>query len=147
MENGATLTLEAHQIGLSQPLLSRRQIDLPESWSSAETALTLKQLIRLIVLQEVEAFQKRQTDQQLFRVLTEQQIESGKAVGRIDPAARNVQQQVNAEESVAVAWQSFEDGLFYVFIDGRQIDSLNEPVQINNNSTLKFIRLVALAGG
>lgn len=147
MDHPNTLTLEAHQIGLKQPLLPSRRIALPGNWLTTEFNPTLKQLIRHIVLIEVEAFQKRQTDRQLFRVLTARQIEAGKAAGRIDPAAKIGQQQVDAEAAARTAFQAFEDGLFYVFIDDRQIGTLDEPVQVEADSKLKFIRLVALAGG
>ena len=41
----------------------------------------------------------------------------------------------------------FADGLYYVFLDGRQQLDLDEEVRLRPDSRLQFIRLVALAGG
>ena len=147
MENLATLTLEGYQIGKKQPLFPKQQLNLPHDWQQNETVITLGQLIQLIVQEQVDAFEQRQQDQQLFRVLTTTQIEAGKMNGRIDPAAKKYRQSITVESAITIALQAFEDGLYYVFIDGKQIETIDEPITLSTTSTLKFIRLVALAGG
>ena len=80
-------------------------------------------------------------------MLTAAQIEAGKNEGRIDPAKKNLQQVVNLEESVRTAIQAFEDGLYFVFFNEQQLTSLDDAIQLTAESSLKFVRLVALAGG
>ncbi|MEM7802196.1 MAG: hypothetical protein AAF633_23590 [Chloroflexota bacterium] len=142
------ITIESHQLGLKKPLIPQRQIDLPDDWfGRGGENVTLRQLLTRIVHEEVDAFHARQADLQLFRVLSAEQIEEGIAQGRIDPAAKENRQSVQADAAVRTALQAFEDGLYFVFIDDDQKESLDETVHLAANSTLKFIRLVALAGG
>lgn len=142
------INIEGHQLGIKKPLVPARQIDLPGDWfGHGGEHVTLRQLITRIVTEEVEGFHKRQAEQQLFRVLTAEQIAEGKEAGRIDPAAKAYRQTVLRETAVRTALQAFEDGLYFVFIDDDQKESLDETVLLAADSTLKFIRLVALAGG
>lgn len=148
MSQTHTLNIEGHQLGIKKPLVPARQIDLPGDWfGQGGAAVTLRQLISRIVSEEVEGFHERQADRQLFRVLSAEQIEEGKEKGRIDPAAKAYRQEVQTERAVRTALQAFEDGLYFVFIDDDQKESLDETVLLAADSTLKFIRLVALAGG
>lgn len=48
---------------------------------------------------------------------------------------------------VHAALEAFEDGLYFVFIDDRQIETLDERVTVGAGSRVRFLRLVALAGG
>jgi hypothetical protein len=57
------------------------------------------------------------------------------------------QNEVDDDVAVAVALQAFEDGLYFVFLDGQQQEDLDAEVRLRPDSTLTFIRLVALAGG
>lgn len=147
MNDLMTLTVESWQTGSKKPLLPGRQVHLPSNWGVRSVAITLRQLIHHLVLDEVEAFQKRQSDQLLFRVLTARQIAAGKSAGRIDPAAKEYRQEVDAETAFETAIQAFVDGLYFVFVDGEQKEDLDEPILLQADSTLRFIRLMALAGG
>jgi hypothetical protein len=79
--------------------------------------------------------------------MSRQEIEQGVVGGRVDAGERNVPQSVDAEEAVAVALQAFEDGLYFVFIDGVQQTQLDSEVFLKSNSKVLFLRLTALVGG
>ena len=147
MPNPVAVTVEGQQLGLKKPLIQPRKIELPETLSSKANVVTLRNLIHYLVQLEVDAFKERQENRQLFRVLTAAQIEAGKNEGRIDPAEKNLQQVVNLEETVRTAIQAFEDGLYFVFFNEQQLNSLDETIQFTAEGSLKFVRLVALAGG
>jgi len=140
----STLLVEAKRIGQRRPIFSGWRIDLPES---SGDHIRLRDLITRVVLEEVEAFQKRQQERLLARVLSPAEIEAGRIKGKIDSGERDLQQQVDPDEAVGVALQAFEDGLYYVFIDGVQQTNLDSEVFLQPESQLTFLRLVALAGG
>ena len=136
--------VEAKLVGQRRPLFGGWHIDLIER--NGDT-LKLRDLITRVVLEEVEAFQKRQQERMLARVLGPAEIEQGRIIGKIDPGERDLQQNVNSDEAVSTALQAFLGGLYYVFIDGVQQTSLDSEVFLHNNSQVTFLRLVALAGG
>jgi hypothetical protein len=137
-----TFTLEAKQMG--------RRATLVPSWTLAleyETNLTLRDLITRVVIEEVNAFKQRQRDTKFVRVLTEQQIEQGEEVGKIDAGGREDQQDINPAQAIQTALQAFDDGLYYVFINDQQITALSDTIAFQPQLEVLFLRLVALAGG
>lgn len=140
-------TVEAKVIGHKQPLFTDWRIELPPIDENRGDHLKLRDLITSIVLKEVEAFQRRQEERKLARVMSRQEIERSAISGKVDPGERDLPQQVHAEEAVAVALQAFEDGLYFVFIDDAQQTSLDGEVFLKTNSKVVFLRLTALAGG
>ncbi len=51
------------------------------------------------------------------------------------------------ETSIDTALRGFEAQSFLLFVDNRQVESLEEQVTIGDNCTLTFIKLVPLVGG
>lgn len=141
------LTVEGKVIGRKQPLFTDWHIELPPVNENQGDRLKLRDLIISIVSKEVEAFKDRQSERRLARVMSRPEIEQGVALGRVDPGERNVPQSVDMEEAVAVALQAFEDGLYFVFIDGVQQTRLDSEVFLKSNSKVLFLRLTALVGG
>ena len=147
METTIDIFVEGKQVGGQKELFPPRSISVPSDWVKISGAVTLKTVISHLVKQEVAEFEERQSTNQIFRVLTADQIETGKSSGRIDPAAKSTKQALDEQLAVRTALQAFEDGLFFVFVDGDQKEQLDDPVHLAAESTLRFIRLVALAGG
>ncbi len=107
---------------------------------------TLRDLLVKIVRVEVTAYEARREARRLDRVLSRAQIESQAATGRVSPEGRESPPAPDAESAVATALAGFEDGLYLVAIDGREIRSLDERVFLTSDSRVTFIRLVFLAG-
>jgi hypothetical protein len=143
----ATLTIEGKQLGRKQRLFPDRQVPYPPDWQHSGGRTTLRDLITRIVLDEVATFRQRQEERRLYRTLTAAQITQGASTGKIDPGGRDLDQVVDDDTAVAIALQAFEDGLYFVFIDGQQQKDLDAIVYVSPNSTVTFVRLVALAGG
>lgn len=139
-----TLLIEAKYIGQRHPIFSGWRIELGEGRGDH---LRLRDLITRVVLEEVEAFQKRQQERRLARVLSPAEIEVGRSKGKIDSGERDLQQTVNPDTAIGTALQAFEDGLYYVFIDGVQQTGLDSEVFLQAESQVTFLRLVALVGG
>ena len=134
------LTIEGKQFGRNTPAI----ITTIPSLESAST--TLRQIIAHVVSAEVAAFQERQQKQSIFRVLTAAEINVGAAQGKVNPSGREAKS-ANVETATKTAILAFRDGLFFAFVDGAQVETLDEPVAIGADSTITFLRLVALAGG
>lgn len=143
----ATITVEGKQLGSKKRLFPDRFLPYPPAFQESGGQTTLRDLISRIVLEEVVAFRQRQEEQRLLRALTAAEITRGVEVGKIDPGGRDLDQAVDDDAAVSTALQAFEDGLYYVFIDGEQQAELDRTVYVGPSSTVTFIRLVALAGG
>ncbi len=135
-------------MGSRRAQIPERSLQLSMDRQIGSEPLTLRDLIAMIVLEEVEAFRRRQEERRLLRVLTERQIAEGAERGKIDPGGHEERQwDVDPHEAVRVALQAFEDQLYFVFIDGVQQQHLDQPVRVQSGSRVLFVRLVPLAGG
>ena len=143
----SVLTISARALGKRKPLVPDWQVPWPPDEKDDGEPLTLRQLITRVVLQEVEAFKKRQEDRQIVRILTERQIEEGLTKGRVDSDGRSLHQPVDPDAAVATALQAFEDGLYLVILDGEEQRELDREIFLQSDSHLVFVRLVMLAGG
>ncbi len=116
-------------------------MDLPEQSS------TLEELLERIVRSEIQAFQARQADRRLTKVLGLVDIEAGVAAGKVSSGGSELDQAVDVQGAVETALQAFKDGFYLVFIDDRQQENLQAKVALNGSSELLFLRLTPLVGG
>lgn len=142
-----TITIEGKQLGSKRALFPDYSLPYPPAAAARAGRMTLRDFIGHVVGEEVLAFRRRQEARHLFRVLTAREIAAGAERGKIDPAGRELDQEVDDAAAVATALQAFEDGIYFVFVDGKQYTALDEVVVVNPGSTARFVRLVALAGG
>lgn len=142
-----TLTIDARLLGQKRPLFAGWSLPLPPDVAQPGASLPLRNLIAQVVRDEVAAFQQRQAERRLARVLSPGEIEQGAAQGKVDSGERDLRQAVDPEAAVATALQAFEDGLYFVLVEGEQVTSLDAEVRLDEQTRLSFIRLVALAGG
>ena len=140
-------TVEGKVVGQKRPLFTDWHIELPPLADDQGDHLKLRDLITSIVMKEVEAFKSRQIERRLVRLMSNAEIEQGAQRGKIDPGERDLQQSVNIDESVGVALQAFEDGLYFVFIDEIRQANLDSEVFLKTDSKVVFVRLTALVGG
>lgn len=145
-----TLTIEAQVLGQRRPAMPAWNMTLTPAAASA-AGLTLRELLALVVRQEVAAFAQRQEQRRLARVLLPDDIARGAARGKValggDVEGRDAAQSVDVEEAVATALQAFADGFYFVFLDGRQLQHLDDVVALREGGHLRFVRLMPLAGG
>ncbi len=142
-----TIVVEGKVLGQKRPLFTGWRVTLPPIWERGGDRLKLRHLIERVVAEEVEAFQQRQQERRLARILSRAEIEQSARQGKIDPGERELNQPVDLEQAVGTALQAFEDGLYFVFIDGVQQTGLDSEIYLQPDSQVTFIRLVALAGG
>ncbi len=135
-------------LGSKKRLFEDWSFPVPPQIEGGDSGLTLSQLIARIVRSEVQSFQQRQQDRQFLRALTTSQIEQAAQRGKIEMGNSEVGiQAVDADQSVAVALQAFEDGLYLVVIDEVEHRELEQQVYLQDDSRITFIRLTMLTGG
>jgi hypothetical protein len=138
--------ISVKSLGKDKSLLPDWSLPLPPDQADGGEAFTLRALITRIVVAEVEAYRKRQTQRRLVRVLTEREIAQGAERGKVDAGGRDFEHHVDTEEAVGAALQAFGDGLYLVILDGVEQRQLDKQVYVKDTSALVFLRLVMLAG-
>lgn len=142
-----TITVKGKVIVQSRPPFADWSVPFPPDVFGEGGNITLRDLITRIVNEEVAAFRARQQERRLTRIFSKEQIEQGAAAGRVDMGGRDLQQEVDSAQAVGAALTAFEDGLYFVFLDGAQQKSLNQQLFLKPDSQVTFIRLVPLVGG
>ena len=141
--------VKAKMVGKRRPLVPNWAVPIPEDIETKNRA-TLRELISLVVIAEVEAFEDRQAERRFMRVLSKSQIENAAQRGKVDAAkapAAMTDVVVDREQALSNALTAFEDGLYYVFLNEVQIETLDQPIFLTAGSQVTFLRLVPLAGG
>lgn len=139
------LLVSTRVLGKRKPLLDDFVVP-PPGMTPGGDDFRLRDLIEHVVRHEVDRFRQRQREGRFDRVLSDARIAEAAVRGKVDPAGKDRQQEIDAEAAVATALQAFEDGLYLVIIDEVERRSLDEPVHLAEDSQLVFIRLTFLAG-
>jgi hypothetical protein len=153
MSESLTLTIEAKVLGQRKPMASSWTVSVPRA-SDAGAAdqpdspqrMTLREVLALVVADEVGAFNQRQRERRLARVMSPAEIEQGAAAGKVDMGGREPQE-ARPEDAIAAALQAFTDHLYLVLLDGAPVQTLDSELALREGSQLSFVRLVALIGG
>jgi hypothetical protein len=141
------LTVSGRSLGGKKPLFADLSVALPPGLHE-DGGMTLRHVIDHVVREEVAAFQKRQRDRLMLRALSARQIEDAVERGKVDSGGSEIQpQDVDPDAAVGAAIQAFEDGLYFVVVDGQQARELDRQVFLRPDSQITFIRLTLLAGG
>lgn len=146
MSTPLTLTIETKVLGQRRPTTAPWHADIAPRPEDGRT-LTLRDLLVSVITREVEAFNERQEQRLILHILKPDDIAAGVARGKIDMGGHEEAQSVDTEDAVAAALQAFADRLYLVFLDGRQVEALDEEIAIHDDSHLTFVRLVPLIGG
>jgi hypothetical protein len=141
------ITVQARAAGRKRSIVPDFQLPPLDSERSAGSPLTLRDLITRIVIEQVGAFRSRQRDNRFLRALSGAEIAQAAETGAVRSGGSDLDQEVDEDVAIATALQAFDDGLYYVLIDRRQYEGLDEQVFVGEDSTVVFLRLVPLAGG
>lgn len=109
--------------------------------SDLPAATTLRELIRTRVREEVASYNAGPTA--IFHGLVMPDGAKPAAQGFSMPRPRHIDWEQQAE----LALEAFASNRFFVLIDGRQVEDLDEELHLTADSDVRFIRLVPLVGG
>lgn len=103
--------------------------------------ITARELIRKRVYEEVQEYHLKQTEyfRGLVRPTDAEQVLNGYRLRR--------PRKLDWEQQYARAIEAFERNGFFILVDDRQVESLDEEIEIRLDTTVSFVRLVPLVGG
>ena len=107
----------------------------------SQEMLTVRELIARRVHDEVTAYNERQTG--VFQGLV-QPTESEKV---LNGYCLRPQKLIDAEQQVYRALEAFQQNGFFVLVNDRQVNSLDEEVWLGSGATASFLKLTPLVGG
>ena len=133
------------QLGRKHPVLSEQKIDIAHD----ENIISLKNLLQLIVQQQVEAFNAKsfeQEDEDYTKIPQENYLNILTDTGKIGFGSIYNEKKANLEKAQENAIQAFEDGMFAVFYNDEQLENLAQTIDLSSDHSFTFIRLTFLAG-
>lgn len=80
------------------------------------------------------------------RPLPKQEIGQQAALGRVRFSGSDQENMGDQEKAVQVMLQDFQDGLFRVYLNGKECLALEEELDVRDGDEVVLIRLVMLAG-
>ena len=103
--------------------------------------LTVRELIRARIYQEVQDYNQRQPE--YFRGL----IQPTEAERVLNGYKLRAKRQINWQAQYERALEAFGRNGFFVLVGNRQAESLDEEFEIKVDAEVSFVRLVPLVGG
>lgn len=107
---------------------------------------TVKELLTFVVEYCVKAYNSRREKSELLKVLGRDEIRDKAAAGKVHFGANYGGKKPKLDEAVENALQCYEDGMVVLFIDGNKTQTLDEKIEITDETELTFVRLTMLAG-
>lgn len=107
---------------------------------------TTADLIIAIVIQQVQEYNERLEQNDLLKYLTDEEIQEKATSGKVSFDVNYNGLSANAGIAIRNALQSFEDGIFRIFLNDTELESLADTIQLSEGDKLTFIRLTMLAG-
>jgi hypothetical protein len=106
-----------------------------------EETLTLRELIRRRVFQEVAEHNAREPE--YFRGL----VQPSDAEATLNGAKLRSKRRVDPEKQAATALAAFDRNGFVVLVDDRQVEDLDTELRLTMETRVTFLKLVPLVGG
>lgn len=103
--------------------------------------VTVKEIIAARVEAEVETYNKKAPG--YFNGL----ILPSEAEKTLNGFKLKSKRKIDAEKQTYIAYQAFDTNGFLVLIDNEQVESLEQQVLLEENSTVSFLKLTPLIGG
>ena len=135
------LYIQTQQLGKRRCSIEPVQIELP-----GETPPDVRSLITAIVRRQVEEYNQRPGEDDLLKYLTQEEIEDRAESGKVGFGVNYNGKKASAEAAVKNALQSYEDGIFRLFINDKEAGTADSPITLKKGDRLTFVRLTMLSG-
>lgn len=103
--------------------------------------LTVKDIIEARVNKEVELYNRKLPD--YFSGL----IQPSSAESTLNGYRMKDRKKIDAEKQIYVALDAFLKNGFFMLVDDKQVESLDQEVLVSSNTTISFVKLTPLVGG
>ncbi|MDN8591687.1 hypothetical protein Q0V21_23260 [Paenibacillus sp. 11B] len=127
-------------LGKRKPALAKQAAELPE------TTDTPRQLIKNMVAQQLKALQDKKNEAEWLAYLMPEDIQEQGEAGKVGFGAIYNEGVPDIEGAMDTAITAYEDGLFKVFLNDEELQGLDEPLIIQEDDNVVFIRFTMLAG-
>lgn len=128
------------QIGTRKSFIAREEINLGSKPS------TLRQLIEIIVSENVRKFNDKAGENTILGYLTDRQIDEKLSAGKVSFGGLNNSTKAGLNKSLECAFQAYEDGIYRVLVNETECGALDELLDLKDGDVLTFVRLTMLAG-
>ena len=107
---------------------------------------TVKDLLIEFVTINVKEFNEGFTENDVVPYLTDEKINDLSDVGKISFGVDYNGKKQDLQKAIENALQSYEDGIYRVFVNDEELGKINDKLDLQENDELTFIRLTMLAG-
>lgn len=134
------LYVNVKQVGSRKNYINKEEIILDYKPSN------LRELIRIIVTKNVNEFNENIKKERLIEYLTDEEINNKIALGKVSFGEIHNDTTQNLEKALKVAYLAYEDGIYKVFVGEKEVNSLDESLELKEEEILTFIKLTMLSG-
>jgi len=132
--------IQVKQLGKRKCSIEKMPVDFPVAPASVQ------ELIEAVVSWQVSEYNDRLQQSEVLQYLTREEVEDKAASGKVGFEVNYNGRPAAETEAIVNALQSYEDGIFRIFIDDTEAGGLSSPVVLKEETTLTFIRLTMLSG-
>lgn len=135
------LKINLKQIG------ERKQKIAPIDFTYDPIPKTVRELIIQTVTSCVNSYNERvRAGEANVRPLMREEINDMANIGKIAFGINYSGREQDVDKAVENALQAFEDGIYRIFLNDKELEKLEAPMNARENDSLTFIRLTMLAG-
>ena len=128
------------QIGKRKNKIDKKKYEI------SEKITTVKELLTEFVTINVNEFNNGFTENDIVPYLTDKKINDLSDAGKISFGVDYNGQKQDLEKAIENALQSYEDGIYRVFINDEEVEGIESEINLKENDELTFVRLTMLAG-
>ena len=132
--------VQVKQLGKRKCSIEKIPVDFPVP------PVDVQELIEAIVSWQVCEYNERLQQSEVLKYITQKKVENKATSGKVGFAVNYNGKPATEVEAITNALQSYEDGIFRIFIDDAEAGDLSSPILLEEDSTLTFIRLAMLSG-
>jgi hypothetical protein len=136
------ITISVKQPGRKHAIIDRQVLEIDDITDHP----SLRELLVAVVKQQVTAYNNKPLEKNLLPFLSPEQTDDLAAAGKAGFGSIYNEHKADTEKAQATALQAFEDGLFAVFVNDKEIENLTEIFSLDSLTIITFIRLTFLAG-
>ena len=128
------------QIGKKKNKIDRKEYEI-----SGEIK-TVKELLTEFVTINVKKFNEGLIEDDVVPYLTDEKISDLSDAGKISFGVDYNGKKQDLEKAIENALQSYEDGIYRIFVNDEELGEINGKATLKENDELTFVRLTMLAG-
>lgn len=128
------------QIGKRKNKIDKKKYEI------SEKITTVKELLTEFVTINVNEFNNGFTENDIVLYLTDEKINDLSDAGKISFGVDYNGQKQDLEKAVENALQSYEDGIYRIFVNDNEVGEIDCEINLKENDELTFVRLTMLAG-